>query len=123
MNDQQRDLSRVSSDYYDTELARRPNGETGDRPSAPSRRNGSGRRCGKKCGFPCVRGRRLDHRCKLASGRRIYCDVSLLRDNSFSNGHMEGEMSVQNSGYYIMQLEKELRVPPQASPRFNPSHA
>jgi hypothetical protein len=36
---------------------------------------------------------------------------------------MEGELNVQNAEYYIMQLERELRVPPQASPRFNPSHA
>jgi hypothetical protein len=36
---------------------------------------------------------------------------------------MRSEIKVQNFEYYIMQLEKELRVPQQASPRFNPSHA
>ena len=43
--------------------------------------------------------------------------------DGFTDGQMEGELSVQKFEYYIMQLERELRIPQLASPRFDPSHA
>ena len=87
--DQQRNLSRVSSDNHDTELARRSGGQKRDRPGTPSGRNGGGGRCGEKCGLPCIRGCRLDHWCELAGGRWIYCDVSFDDFDRLSDGRME----------------------------------
>jgi hypothetical protein len=49
--------------------------------------------------------------------------VSLFNIHGLTSGRVKGETNVQNFEYYIMQLEKELRVPQQASPRLNPSHA